>query len=285
MDLCDINNIKALLDKYGLRLSKSMGQNFLIASWVPKRIAAISGADKSYGVLEVGPGVGSLTTELCTLAGKVAAVELDRGLIPLLKETLSQHENLTIINADAMKLDIPGLVSNEFKGLKPLFCANLPYNITSPLLAALIDSGCFDSITVMIQREAARRITALPGTPDYGAFTVFINYHTVPELLFDVSPNCFMPQPKVWSSVVRLKCRKADYGLSDEKLFFDLVRASFSQRRKTLVNGLMPLLGSRLSKEEICETLKSCGFDERVRGETLGIAEFVKLSNSFSEKL
>jgi 16S rRNA (adenine1518-N6/adenine1519-N6)-dimethyltransferase len=284
MELCNKKNIDMLLDKYGLRLSKAMGQNFLIAPWVPERIAEASGADKSCGVLEIGPGVGALTTKLCALAARVVAVELDKGLIPLLKETLAEHDNVKIINNDMLKTDIRELVESEFQGLRPIVCANLPYNITSPLLAQLIDSGCFESITVMIQKEAALRLCARPGSPDYGAFSVYINYHTRPRLLYDVPPDCFTPRPKVYSSVVRLETIRPDYGLKDEKLFFDIVKASFAQRRKTLVNGLMPLLGSRLSKEEVSGLLTGLGFDERVRGETLGIGDFVSIANALSEQ-
>jgi 16S rRNA (adenine1518-N6/adenine1519-N6)-dimethyltransferase len=280
MELCNKNNIDMLLDKYGLRLSKSMGQNFLTAPWVPVRIAEASGADKSCGVLEIGPGVGALTAQLSKLAAKVTAVELDKGLIPLLKETLAEYGNINIINNDMLKTNIIELVNTEFQGLKPIVCANLPYNITSPLLAQLIDSGCFDSITVMIQKEAAQRLCAKPGSPEYGAFTVYINYHTKPKMLFDVSPDCFTPRPKVYSSVVRLETVRPDFGLRDERLFFEIVKASFAQRRKTLANGLLPLLGSRLSKEEINRLLISLGFDERVRGETLSISDFVRIANA-----
>ena len=282
MELCNKNNIDMLLDKYGLRLSKAMGQNFLIAPWVPERIAEASGADKSCGVLEIGPGVGALTAQLCKKSVKVIAVELDKGLIPLLNETLAEYDNVKIINNDMLKTDVKELVNAEFQGLKPIVCANLPYNITSPLLAQLIDSGCFDSITVMIQKEAAQRLCAKPGTPEYGAFSVYINYHTKPQMLYDVPPDCFIPRPKVYSSVVRLDTIKPDFGLNDEKLFFEIVKASYAQRRKTLVNGLMPLIGSRLSKEEINKLLKSLGFDERVRGETLGISDFVRIANALS---
>ena len=195
MDLCSINEIKALLARHGFRFSKSMGQNFLIQSWVPQDIAAASGAGEGTGVLEVGPGIGPLTRELAKRADKVASVELDRSLLPILEETLADCPNAEVCSGDILKTDIPALVGEKFSGLTPLACANLPYNITTPAITALIEAECFKTITVMIQREVARRICAAPGTADYGAFSVFCQYHTQPELLFDVPPECSLPAP------------------------------------------------------------------------------------------
>jgi len=198
MDLCDIGQIKALLSGNGFRFSKAMGQNFLTAAWVPENIAAQAGLDRQTGVFEVGPGIGCLTVQLSALAGKVVAVELDRALAPVLTETLKDCENAKVIFGDVLKLDIAEIVRDNFAGMKPVVCANLPYNITSPLISAFIEAKCFDSMTLMVQREVAHRICAKAGTSDYGAFTVYTNWHAEPEILFDVSPDCFMPQPKVW---------------------------------------------------------------------------------------
>ena len=286
MNLCNIKEIKPLLERYGFRFSKSMGQNFLIASWVPQDIAEGSGAGPGYGVLEIGPGIGCLTKELSALADKVVSVELDKKLIPVLAETLSECDNVEIINSDILKTDIEAVVKEKFEGLTPIACANLPYNITTPVLSALIDTGLFESITVMIQREVAHRICSRPGTADYGAFTVYANYYTEPEILFDVTPDCFIPAPKVTSSVIRLTKRTAPPAeVENEKLFFSVIKAAFAQRRKTLVNGLSFAYGSRLSKEQIINIITSCGFDEKVRGETLGISQFAALSNALNEAL
>ena len=278
MDLCDINQIKALLARHGFRFSKSMGQNFLIENWVPRDIARASGAGPGKGVLEIGPGIGPLTTELSLLADKVVSVELDRSLLPILAETLAGRDNAEIVSGDILKTDIPALVREKFSGLDPIACANLPYNITTPAITALVEAGCFSSITVMIQREVARRICAAPGTPDYGAFSVYCQYHTHAELLFDVPPECFVPAPKVTSSVVRLTPRPALAEVDDPDRFFQVVKAAFSQRRKTLLNALSSAFGDKIPKEELLRIILSCGFSADVRGERLGIPEFARLS-------
>lgn len=278
MNLCDINQIKSLLGRHGFRFSKSMGQNFLIEDWVPYDIAQASGAGKQTGVLEVGPGIGPLTRELCARAEKVVSVELDKALLPILAETLSDWDNVEIISGDILKTNIPALVEEKFSGLIPLACANLPYNITTPAITALLEANCFSAITVMIQREVARRICAVPGTPDYGAFSLYCQYHAHCELLFDVPPTCFIPAPKVTSSVLRLTPRPAPEEVDDPPHFFQVVRAAFAQRRKTLLNGLHAAFGSTFSKEELIHVLTDCGFPADIRGERLGIAEFAKLS-------
>ena len=278
MDLCDINQIKALLARHGFRFSKSMGQNFLIENWVPRDIARASGAGPGKGVLEIGPGIGPLTTELSLLADKVVSVELDRSLLPILAETLAGRDNAEIVSGDILKTDIPALVREKFSGLDPIACANLPYNITTPAITALVEAGCFSAITVMIQREVARRICAAPGTPDYGAFSVYCQYHTHAELLVDVPPECFVPAPKVTSSVVRLTPRPAPAEVDDPDRFFQVVKAAFSQRRKTLLNALSSAFGDKIPKEELLRIILSCGFSTDVRGERLGIPEFARLS-------
>ncbi len=279
MNLTNPSELKLLLGKHGFRFSKAMGQNFLIASWVPERIASEAGIDEGTGVLEVGPGVGCLTHELAQYAGRVLAVELDERLRPVLQETLADCENTEVIFGDVLKQNLPALVQEHFPGLRPVVCANLPYNVTSPLLTAFLEAGCFETVTVMIQREVARRLCAKPGTADYGAFTVFTQWHAEPEILFDVSPGCFLPAPKVTSSVVRLTVRKAPpVEVISEKRFFAVVRAAFNQRRKTLLNALSSGL-SGFTKEQIAQAIAECGLDEKVRGEALGIAEFARLSD------
>ncbi len=278
MDLCDVNDLRALLARHGFRLSKSMGQNFLIRSWVPREIAAASGAGPGIGVLEIGPGVGPLTRELSALAERVVCVELDRALLPILAETLSDRPNVEAVQGDILKTDLRALVRDRLPGLKPMVCANLPYNITTPVLTALLEAGCFASITVMIQREVARRICAAPGAGDYGAFSVYCQYHAAPELLFDVPPECFLPAPKVTSSVLRLVPRDAPAQVDDPDRFFRVVRAAFAQRRKTLLNALASSLAPPLPKEEIARAIRRCGLPPDVRGERLSIGEFAVLS-------
>ena len=282
VNVCDIQVMKPLLQEHGFRFSKAKGQNFLIASWVPESIAREAGVDETAGVLEIGPGIGPLTQQLCLRAGRVCAVELDTRLKPLLDITVGEFSNLEILWADALKLDLPGLVREKLGGLRPMACANLPYYITTPILAALLEADCFDSVTVMVQKEVAQRIAAAPGTPDYGAFSVLCQYYAEPELLFDVPAHCFLPQPKVTSAVIRLKVRKnRSWGEADREIFFRTVRASFAMRRKKLSNGLaagFPELGKAGAEAVILRA----GFPENVRGETLGIPEFVRIANAIA---
>ena len=283
MDLCDIREIKSLLARHGFHFSKSMGQDFLIQSWVPRDIAAASGAEPGVGVLEIGPGIGPLTDRLAGLADRVAAVELDRSLLPVLAETMAGRDNVEIVPGDILKLDIPALVGEKLAGLTPIVCANLPYNITTPVLTALLEARCFASITVMIQREVARRICTAPGTPDYGAFSVYCQVHAGTELLFDVPPDCFLPAPKVTSSVLRLTPRPLPAEVEDEVFFFRVVRAAFAQRRKTLLNALGAAFGGQFSKEELAGLLADCGLPENVRGERLGIPEYAALARALRQ--
>ena len=279
LNVCDIQVMKPLLAEHGFHFSKAKGQNFLIAPWVPRSIAEDAGVDESAGVLEIGPGIGPLTQQLCLRAKKVVAVELDERLEPILEKTVGQFDNLEIIWNDIMKLDIPALVAGEFGGLRPMACANLPYYITSPILTALLEADCFDSVTVMVQTEVAQRIAAKPGSADYSAFTVFCQYYAEPNLLFDVPAHCFMPQPKVTSAVIQLKVRRErNWGIRSEEVFFRLVRASFAMRRKKLSNGLasgFPELG----KAGAAEVIEAAGFDPNIRGENLSIAEFARIAN------
>ncbi len=278
VDVCDIQVMKPLLAQHGFHFSKAKGQNFLIAPWVPRSIAEDAGVDESAGVLEIGPGIGPLTQQLCLRAGKVCAVELDSRLKPILDLTVGEFSNLEILWDDVLKLDVPALVKEKFPGLRPMACANLPYYITSPILTALLEADCFDSVTVMVQKEVAQRIAAAPGSADYGAFSVFCQYYAQPELLFDVPAHCFLPQPKVTSAVISLKTyRERPWKVDNEKTFFRLVRASFAMRRKKLSNGLasgFPELG----KTGAAEVIAAAGFDANVRGETLGIPEFARIA-------
>lgn len=285
MDLCNPEEIRALLTRHGFRFSRSMGQNFLIDGAIPRDIAAASGADRTSGVLEIGPGIGPLTKELAGRAGRVVAVELDRSLLPVLDETLADCGNVEIVPGDIMKLEIGALIDEKLNGFTPIACANLPYNITTPVITALLECGRFSSITVMIQREVARRVCAAPGTADYGAFSLLCQYYARCALLFDVPPSCFLPAPKVTSSVVRLELRPAPAEVEDRDFFFTVVRASFAQRRKTLLNALSAAFGDRLSKEDIRRAIAACGLPAEVRGERLGIPEFAALARVLAAKL
>jgi len=284
VNVCDIQVMKPLLAQHGFHFSKAKGQNFLIAPWVPQSIAEEAGVDETAGVLEIGPGIGPLTQQLCLRAKKVCAVELDERLEPILDITVGEFDNLEIIWNDILKLDIPALVAGEFPGLRPMACANLPYYITSPILSALLEADCFDSVTVMVQKEVAQRIAAAPGSADYSAFTVFCQYYAEPNLLFDVPAHCFMPQPKVTSAVIQLNVRKErNWGALDENIFFRTVKASFAMRRKKLSNGLasgFPELG----KTGAAEVIEAAGFDANVRGETLSIPEFVRIANEIVKR-
>ena len=285
IEVCNIQVMKPLLQEHGFHFSKAKGQNFLIAPWVPRSIAEDAGVDETAGVLEIGPGIGPLTQQLCLRAKKVCAVELDKRLEPILRQTVGEFDNLEIIWDDVLNQDIPALVAEKFPGLRPMACANLPYYITSPILTALLEADCFDSVTVMVQKEVAQRIAAEPGTEDYSAFTVFCQYYAEPELLFDVPAHCFMPQPKVTSAVISLRVRKQrNWDIENEKLFFRLVRASFAMRRKKLSNGLasgFPELG----KTGAAEVIEAAGFDANVRGETLSIPEFARIANEITKRL
>lgn len=284
IDVCNIHVMKPLLAEHGFHFSKAKGQNFLIASWVPERIAEEAGVDASAGVMEIGPGIGPLTQQLSLRAGKVCAVELDTRLKPILEMTVGEFSNLEILWDDVLKQDVASLVREKFAGLRPMACANLPYYITSPILTALLEAECFDSVTVMVQKEVAQRIAAKPGTADYSAFTVFCQYYAEPEILFDVPAGCFLPQPKVTSAVISLRCRKEfPWQIEDKDIFFRIVRASFAMRRKKLSNGLasgFPELG----KNGAAEVLEACGFDANVRGETLDIPAFATIANEIARR-
>ena len=284
IDVCDIHVMKPLLAEHGFHFSKAKGQNFLVARWVPERIAEDAGVDSTAGVLEIGPGIGPLTQQLALRAGKVCAIEVDERLKPILSRTVGEFSNLEILWSDVLKLDVAALVREKFPGLRPMACANLPYYITSPILTALLEAACFESVTVMVQKEVAQRIAAKPGTADYSAFTVFCQYYAQPEILFDVPAGCFLPQPKVTSAVITLKVRQTrPWQIDDPELFFRTVRASFAMRRKTLQNGLasgFPELG----KAGAGEVITACGLSPSVRGETLDIGQFAAIANEIGRR-
>ena len=278
-ELTDLSVIRALCEKYDFALSKGFGQNFIINPGIPTKIVDASGVDKRYGVIEIGPGIGVLTKELAKRAAKVVSIEVDERLPPLLAETMAGVDNFKLVLQDVLKVDLKALIAEEFPGMPVAVCANLPYNITTPAITALIESKCFESITVLVQKEVAERLCAAPGTSAYGAFSVFMQYYTEPELLFAVPRECFEPQPKVTSAVLRAVVRREPpVEVEDEKFFFRVVYAAFALRRKTLVNSLMTAFGSQLTKEQVTQAVTSCGLEANIRGERLGLSEFAALS-------
>lgn len=277
--LSDIGTIKDILSRHGFTFSKSLGQNFLINPSVCPRMAELSGADSGVGVIEIGPGIGVLTNELCQLADKVVAVELDKRLLPVLNETLGEYDNLKIVNADVLELDLNRLIEEEFGGMDVVVCANLPYYITSPVIMKLLEDRLpIKAITVMVQKEAAQRICAGVGSRQSGAVTVSVNYYAKPEMLFGVSAGSFMPAPKVDSAVIRLNVLDAPpVEVENEKKFFAVVKAAFSQRRKILANSLSSSLA--LDKARIFEILRECGIPENIRAEKLSLQNFADIAN------
>ena len=284
MDLCNQRDIQALLSRHGFRFSKALGQNFLIESWVPQRIADACSADAGTGVLEIGPGIGPLTRQLVQRAGQVVSVELDRRLYPVLEETMAGCSNFTLVPGDIMQCDLDALVQQHFQGLRPILCANLPYQITTPVLKKCVESRLFDSLTVLIQKEVALRICAAPGSADYGAFSLLMQYYTQPELLFTVPNTCFLPAPKVTSAVVHCPVRKTPpVQVCSEAALWRAVRAGFALRRKTLVNSLQT--GYPLPKEVLAQAITQCGLSPDVRGERLSLADYAKLADVLEEML
>ena len=283
MNLCDIETIRAVLGRHGFHFSKSLGQNFLTDESVPRRIAEMSGAAECGNAIEVGPGMGCLSAELCQRADKVVAVELDRALMPVLAETLADYDNFEVVHGDVLETDLAALCREKFGDGKAIACANLPYYITTPAITALLESGAFEQVTVMVQKEVAQRICSPAGKGDYGAFSVFCQYYAEPELLFDVPASCFIPQPKVTSAVLKLTMRKEPVcEIKSETMFFKVVRAAFAQRRKTLLNALSSGL-SQFDKPALAAVIEDCGFAPTVRGETLDIPGFAAIANALTE--
>ena len=279
-------NTIEVLQKYDFVFQKKFGQNFLIDSHVLDKIVSAAGITKDDFILEIGPGIGTMTQYLAASARKVFAVEIDKALIPILEDTLKEFDNVLVINQDILKVDIKKLAEEHNDGKPIKVVANLPYYITTPIIMGLFESQVpIDSITVMVQKEVADRMKVGPGTKDYGALSLAVQYYAEPYIVANVPPNCFMPRPKVGSAVIRLtRHEKPPVEVADEKLMFRLIRASFNQRRKTLANGLNNSPELSYSKEEIQQTIEKCGFKAGIRGEALTLEDFAKLANAFSEK-
>lgn len=284
--LTDIGTIKEILGRHGFTFSKALGQNFLINPSVCPRMAdaAVGTVDSDrVGVLEIGPGIGVLTNELLQRAQKVVAVELDRRLLPVLSETLGEYDNLKVVNADVMELDLHALIREEFEGMRVVVCANLPYYITSPVIMKLLEDRLpIESVTVMVQKEAAVRLCAEPGTRDSSAITAAVRYYSVPALLFHVSRGSFMPAPNVDSAVIQLRLREPTVKPMNEKTYFKIIKAAFAQRRKTVLNSLSSALS--LDKQIVRDILEEAGVPETARAERLTPEDFSAISDAFDER-
>ncbi len=280
-------NTIAVLQKYHFNFQKKFGQNFLIDTHVLEKIIEAAGVTKDDFVLEIGPGIGTMTQYLCEHARAVAAVEIDKNLIPILEDTLSAYDNVEVINEDILKVDINQLAQEKNGGRPIKVVANLPYYITTPIIMGLFESHVpIDSITIMVQKEVADRMQVGPGTKDYGALSLAVQYYAKPEIVANVPPNCFMPRPNVGSAVIRLtRHKEVPVQVEDEKLMFRIIRASFNQRRKTLANGLKNSGELALSKEVIEESIKELGVPVNIRGEALSLEQFAELSNIIYKKL
>ncbi|MDE7324662.1 MAG: 16S rRNA (adenine(1518)-N(6)/adenine(1519)-N(6))-dimethyltransferase RsmA [Lachnospiraceae bacterium] len=275
-------NTIAILQKYGFNFQKKYGQNFLIDSNILDKIIRAADVNKNDCVLEIGPGIGTMTQYLCENAGEVVAVEIDKKLIPILEQdTLSGYNNITIINEDILKVDINAIVQEKNNGKPIKVVANLPYYITTPIIMGLFESGVpLESITIMVQKEVAERMQVGPGTKDYGALSLAVQYYAKPEIMLTVPAECFMPRPNVDSSVIKLtRYEIPPVSVSDEKWMFDIIRASFNQRRKTLVNGLVNAPGLNLTKENVLSALENLGLSTTIRGETLTLEQFASLAD------
>ncbi len=282
-NLCNPRVVKEILKKFDFRFAKDLGQNFLVDGEVPQNIAKSCELNENTGVIEIGPGFGVLTNELCKGAKKVVALEIDKRLPEILSYTLAEHNNLTVINKDVLKVDLAELIRTEFEGLDVIVCANLPYYITTPIIMALLEQKLdIKSVTVMVQKEVAQRLCAPPGSKDGGAISLAVSYYTEPKILFQVKKECFMPSPKVDSTVICLKVReKPPVDVVDEAQMFAFIKGAYLQRRKTLINSL---LSSHLkyTKEELLECFSAVGIVEGIRGERLNLEDFAKISNYFS---
>lgn len=285
--LANPTNTLAVINKYGFAFQKKFGQNFLIDENIVAKIVREAGVTKDDFVLEIGPGIGTMTQLLCENAREVAAVEIDKKLIPILEDTLSEYDNVTVINEDILKVDIAALAADRNEGRPIKVVANLPYYITTPIIMGLFESHApVDSITVMVQREVADRMQTGPGSKDYGALSLAVQYYARPEIVANVPPECFLPRPSVGSAVIRLvKHTVNPVAVRDEALMFKLIRASFNQRRKTLANGLNNSSELNLSKQVITQSIEELGKGAAVRGETLTLAEFARLSDIIDFKL
>lgn len=279
-------NTIEILQKYDFHFQKKFGQNFLIDPHVLEKIVEAAGIGPDDFVLEIGPGIGTMTQYLCEHAGKVMAVEIDRKLMEILEETLSAYDNVTVVNEDILKLDIAKIAEEENDGKPIKVVANLPYYITTPIIMKLFESKVpLDSVTVMVQKEVAERMQAKPGTKEYGALSLAVQYYAEAEIVANVPPNCFMPRPNVGSAVIRLTCHKTPpVEVLDERFLFRVIRASFNQRRKTLQNGLGNDASLPINKTQAAEALEEMGLSATIRGETLSLEEFARLSNILWKK-
>lgn len=276
---------KEIINKYSFAFQKKFGQNFLIDSNVLESIIRGAEITKDDFVLEIGPGIGTMTQYLCEAARQVVAVEIDKMLIPILEDTLSEYDNVEVINQDVLKLDIKSLAEEKNNGKPIKVVANLPYYITTPIIMGLFESGVpIDSITIMVQKEVADRMQTGPGSKDYGALSLAVQYYATAKVILNVSATCFMPRPNVDSAVIKLtRHKEPTVNVADEKLMFKIIRASFNQRRKTLVNGLKNSPELSFSKEQIVKAIEKIGKPETIRGEALTLEEFAELANAFTE--
>ena len=281
-----------ILNKYNLRTQKKFGQNFLIDAHIPEKIADAAQVEKTDCIIEIGPGIGTLTQFLAQRAGRVVAIEIDEHLIPVLEETLSEYDNTTVLQADILKVDLQELIDMYAEGLCVKVVANLPYYITTPILMTMLEAKLpIESYTVMVQKEVAERMQAGPGGKEYGALSLAVQYYTRPQVVMQVPPTCFLPQPKVGSTVIRLVSRRHQSGsdsdslpVETEALLFKVIRAAFGQRRKTLYNALKNSGEIPCSMEQIREALNSCGFRPDIRGEALDLEEFILLTKALGYK-
>lgn len=279
-------NTIEVLQKYHFNFQKKYGQNFLIDPHVLDKIIGESGIEKEDMILEIGPGIGTMTQYLAEVAREVVAIEIDKNLIPILEDTLSEYKNITVINQDVLKVDLRKLVMEKNQGRPIKVVANLPYYITTPIIMELLESKLpIESITIMVQKEVAERMQQTPGSKEYGALSLAVQYYAKPEIVANVPPNCFMPRPKVGSAVIRLTLHQNPViEVEDEEFMFRLIRASFNQRRKTLINGIGNAPNINVGKEEVKAALEEMGLSENIRGEMLSLEEFARLSNLLRKK-
>lgn len=286
MKLSNPSELKNVIQRHGFSFSKSLGQNFLIDHGILDKIVAGSGIDKSWGVLEIGPGAGTLTRELAACAKRVVAVEIDKSLIPILEDTLSDLDNVSVINEDVMKVNLKELIAEKFEGMPVAVVANLPYYITTPIIMNFLEKEIpIKSLTVMVQKEVADRMAATPGGKDYGALSVAVQFYTEPKIICRAEPHCFMPQPKVESVVIHLSVLdKPRVEVKNRKFMFDVIKSAFSQRRKTLLNALSKSPYISAEKQEVAEAMAKTELDLNIRGERLTLEQFARLSDNLTQQ-
>lgn len=286
MKLSNPSELKNVIQRHGFSFSKSLGQNFLIDHGILDKIVAGSGIDKSWGVLEIGPGAGTLTRELAACAKRVVAVEIDKSLIPILEDTLSDLDNVSVINEDVMKVNLKELIAEKFAGMPVAVVANLPYYITTPIIMNFLEKEIpIKSLTVMVQKEVADRMAATPGGKDYGALSVAVQFYTEPKIICRAEPHCFMPQPKVESVVIHLSVLdKPRVEVKNRKFMFDVIKSAFSQRRKTLLNALSKSPYISAEKQKVAEAMAKTELDLNIRGERLTLEQYARLSDNLTQQ-